>query len=138
MEIWKDIIWYEWLYKISNLWRVKSLERKRYNNHNKTYSVYKEKILKPRPTWRDRNYSAVMLYKNWVWSKKPIHRLVAQAFLWLDIDNKKILSLHRNEELDNQWLLNNSVDNLWLWTYSDNTKDCVKKWRHKRWRHEKH
>ena len=29
MEIFKDIPWYEWLYQISNLWNIKSLE---YNN----------------------------------------------------------------------------------------------------------
>lgn len=28
MEIWKDIIWYEW-YQISNLWNVKSLNYNR-------------------------------------------------------------------------------------------------------------
>lgn len=27
-EIWKDVVWYEWLYQISNLWRVKSLNYK--------------------------------------------------------------------------------------------------------------
>lgn len=32
-EIWKDISWYEWLYQVSNLWRVKKnkiMRRKKY------------------------------------------------------------------------------------------------------------
>lgn len=33
-EIWKDVEWYEWVYEISNLWRVKSLR------------FWKEKIIK--------------------------------------------------------------------------------------------
>jgi len=26
-EIWKDILWYEWMYQVSNMWRVRSLDR---------------------------------------------------------------------------------------------------------------
>lgn len=45
-EIWRDIKEYEGLYQISNLGRVKSLER--VSKHTKGYMVhYKEKILTP-------------------------------------------------------------------------------------------
>lgn len=56
--------------------------------------------------------------------------MVAQAFLWLDInfnDSKKSLCVCHHD--DNP--LNNNVDNLFLWTNNDNIKDMVKKWRHK-------
>lgn len=69
-EIWKDIIWYEWIYKISNLWRIKSL----WNIFNR-----KEKILK---TYTDYKwYDSIWLYKNWLFKKYKIHRLVAKAFI---------------------------------------------------------
>lgn len=41
-------------------------------------------------------------------------RLVAQTFLWLDINNKK---------------KKNRVDNLFLWTNRDNTQDAIQKWK---------
>ena len=44
MEIWKDIEGYEGLYQVSNLGKVKSLERK-VKRSNHTINV-KEKILK--------------------------------------------------------------------------------------------
>lgn len=29
IEIWKDIPWFEWLYQVSTLWNIKSLEHKK-------------------------------------------------------------------------------------------------------------
>jgi len=135
-EFWKDIEWYEGLYQISNLGNIKALAKKVFNKHNNKISLYKEKILTPTPTWRDLNYSKIILYKNLKTKRFSIHRLVAQAFLWLDINNKKILVLHKLEKLDEKWLLYNWVDNLFLWDYNINWLDCVKKWRHKRWWHD--
>jgi hypothetical protein len=40
-EIYKDIVWYEWLYQISNLWNVKSLERQTFNGKHKYKRILK-------------------------------------------------------------------------------------------------
>jgi len=45
----KDIKWYEWKYKISNLWEVKSLCREK-QNHWKTVKT-REKILTIHNNW---------------------------------------------------------------------------------------
>lgn len=79
-EIWKDIYFeengiiydYKEIYQVSNLGRVKSLERLDSNRHK-----VKERILK---AGNDKGYRFVILYKN---GKKRfyVHRLVAQVFL---------------------------------------------------------
>ena len=110
IEIYKEIKWYEWLYRVSNLWNVK-------NNKNK---ILKNKSYQ--------GYSLIALYKNKIRKDLRVHRLVAQAFLWLLIENKDILVCHKIEKLHN-WLLDNSVENLFLWTQKDNILDMFKKWR---------
>ncbi len=115
MEQWKDINGYEWLYQISNLWRVMSL------NYHRTWM---KQILKPnkRKIW----YSSVILCNNGVNKSCNLHRLVAIAF----IPNPLNLScvLHKDETLID-WILDNSVCNLWWGTKKDNNIDCHKKGR---------
>lgn len=77
MEIWKDIIGYEGLYKVSNLGRVKSLEKKIKYRGGKQ-AVRKEKIM----SLSDRvGYLSLILVKDGKKSVKKAHRLVAEAFL---------------------------------------------------------
>ena len=64
-EIWKDVIGYEGLYKVSNLGNV--------------YSNYYNKILKPVEVRF--GYCKVWLYKNKKSKMVSIHRIVALAFL---------------------------------------------------------
>lgn len=73
-EIWKDIEGYEGKYQVSNLGKVRSLDRKT-GNHPR-----KGKVLKP---CANRNgYLAVNLYnKNTNREARSIHRLVAQTFI---------------------------------------------------------
>lgn len=53
-----------------------------------------------------------------------VHRLVWYAFLWLDIEDKKMCVCHKNDiRTDNR------LENLFLWTYQENTRDAVRKWR---------
>lgn len=85
-EIWKDVIGYEGIYQVSNLGRVKGLER-RVNTWN-AYKTIQEKILKP---CNHRGYLYVTLQKK----QFAIHRLVAQAFL-PNPDNKPQVN-HINE-----------------------------------------
>ena len=78
-EIWKDIPDYEGIYQVSNLGRIKSLERKIWNVKNNSYSKLKCKILKQSLTGK--GYLAVNLHKNGIKKTKTIHVLVAICFL---------------------------------------------------------
>lgn len=79
-EIWKDIEGYEGLYQVSNMGRVKSLERTRNMNlpgHKKPAPV-PERILK---FGESHGYLAVTLAKGGVNRKIRVHKLVALAFI---------------------------------------------------------
>lgn len=78
VEIWRDIKDYEGLYQVSNLGRVKSLERiiKRKLKGN---LIIKECILIPSKDGG--GYLHINLYKNKKYKTCLIHRLVAQAFI---------------------------------------------------------
>lgn len=54
----------------------------------------------------------------------PISRLVAKAFLGLDLDDKKTFVCHKDDNVNN-----NHVDNLFLWTNEDNLRDMATKMR---------
>ena len=79
-EIWKDIKGYEGYYQVSNLGRVKSLERTYKSGRNGCATkTTKEKILKFKPAKNGYLYSALCKdgHKQWI---HP-HRLVAEAFV---------------------------------------------------------
>lgn len=99
MEVWKDVVWYEWLYQVSNIGRVKRIIRS-------------ELIMKScSSNW----YSIVNLSKDKKKKIIKIHRLVAQAFL-LNPSNKPQVN-HIN------WVRNdNRVENLEWVTNSENLK----------------
>lgn len=76
-EIWRDIEGYENLYQVSNLGRVKSLSRIKFNGVG--CYITKEIILKP---CKDKDgYLYVQLSKEKVSKPHKIHRLVAKAFI---------------------------------------------------------
>ena len=77
-EIWKDIQGYEGLYQISNLGRIKSLERMIITSNNITKKI-SEKILKP--CLRKNGYYSIVLQKNNKSKYYTIHRLVAKEFI---------------------------------------------------------
>ncbi len=112
-EIWKPVVGYEELYEVSNLWRLKSL------------LFWKARMLKvvKSGNW----YSQVILSVKWVKKKLYCHRLVAQSFIQ-NPDNKNCVC-HKDETLDENWMLYNWSDNLFWWTHSDNSKDMFNKWR---------
>lgn len=102
MEIWKDIKWYKGLYQISNMGRVKSLERNVVRGRGGLYKI-EEKILKS-----DKNrdgYLFVHLCKNGKRKHHLIHRLVAQAFIPNPHNLQQVN--HRDENKTN-----NRVENL--------------------------
>jgi len=113
-EIWKPVFDYEW-YQISNLWRIKSMNYGR---------MWIEKIILP---WKSWQYARIDLSKNWKRKSFNIHRLVAIHF----IENPLNLPLacHKDETLDDRWMLYNWADNLYWWSYSDNNKEPFTKWR---------
>lgn len=75
-EEWKDIKGYEGLYQISNLGRVKSLERKA--NHVSGKRNVTERFIKPNTCT---SYKSVCLSKKGIGKRYPIHRLVAFHFI---------------------------------------------------------
>jgi len=77
MEIWKDINGYEGLYQVSNLGRVKSLERYR-QNHSKLQLI-PEKIKSKRID--PQGYELVDLYNKNKQKTIRVHRLVAETFI---------------------------------------------------------
>lgn len=77
-EIWKDIEGYEGIYQVSNLGRVKSLNRTiEYKDGRK--KLYTERVLSQQK-YRS-GYLGIKLYKNNVYKRIQVHRLVASAFI---------------------------------------------------------
>lgn len=76
-EEWRDIPNYEGFYRVSNLGRVKSLERFRKGENDSLASV-KERILKP--SINHKGYYQVILCKQSIKKKYYVHRLVWSAF----------------------------------------------------------
>lgn len=119
-EIWKDIEDYEGIYQISNLGRVKSLEKTMWNNHQ---NIKKEEmILKPNKDGK--GYFCVKLYKNKKCKMKKVHRLVAQAFIDNPNNKKQVNHIDGNKE-------NNCVNNLEWCTCQENIKHSWKNHLHK-------
>ena len=80
-EIWKDIEGYEGLYQVSNMGRIKSLEKtcNSYNGKSEFCRTVKERIRAQ--TFTSGNYLHTCLSKNGIHKTQRIHRLVAKAFL---------------------------------------------------------
>lgn len=109
-EIWKDIIGYEGLYQVSNLGRIKSVDR--YVKHP-IYGLMhiKERILKFGISGN--GYLIVGLYRDGKQTPKLVHRLVAEAFIpnpnnLTDVDH---LNTNRTD---------NRVENLRWCTHKEN------------------
>lgn len=103
-ELWKDITGYEGWYQVSNLGRVRSLDR--YVNGNKIncdFQLMKGKILKG--TKDKLGYYRVILRRNVTYKAMLVHRLVAEAFI-PNPENLPYIN-HKDENPGN-----NIVDNL--------------------------
>ena len=106
-EIWKDIVWYEWLYQISNTWKVKSFHR------------WLIKVIKwiVNTYW----YYNLILSKSWFTRWLKLHRIVAQAFI-PNPENKPCVN-HIN------WVkTDNRIENLEWCTYSENNLHAYRTW----------
>ena len=111
-EIWKDIKGYEGLYQVSNLGRVRSLDRYVKQNHN-TKQLKKGKIIQP--TKNHKGYLGLKLCKENTSKKVSIHRLVAQTFI-PNLENKPQVNHINGIKTDN------GVENLEWCTCSENIK----------------
>lgn len=107
-EIWKDIKGYEGYYQVSNLGRIKSLQR--------NGTIKKDRILKPNNV---KGYLQITLQKNGIKAYKKIHRIVAENFI-TNINNKtEVNHIDGNKH-------NNCIENLEWVTKSENQKHAYK------------
>lgn len=111
LEEWKPIKFYEGLYEISNLGRVKSLERYRKGINNSSIFV-PERILKPN-LCKSTGYLQVSLHNNTKQKVCSVHRLVAIAFIENPENKPQVNHIDGNKQ-------NNCVDNLEWTTCQEN------------------
>jgi hypothetical protein len=84
MEEWRAVKGFEGWYEISDMGRIRSLDRVIHHIEDKVYNkskiqINEGKILTPQAN--NRGYYYIMLYRNSKHYKRYIHRLVAEAFL---------------------------------------------------------
>lgn len=120
MEQWKDITWYEWIYQVSNLWKIKSIWVFRKNRSDWSWYMMAEKIM--RPSRSKKGYLRIVL----LWKTFLLHRIVATEF----IPNPLNLPQVNHKDWDKS---NCADDNLEWSTVSDNLKHAFRiLWRVKR------
>jgi len=112
-EIWKDIDGYEGIYQVSNMGRVKSLERLSIQKH-----LVPEKILNG--FIHGYGYPVVDLYKDGVRKRYYVHRLVATAFVPNPRNLNEVDHLDRNTS-------NCRADNLRWCTHVENYENPLTK-----------
>ena len=112
-EVWMDVKGYENYYQVSNLGRIKSLQR--WVDHKPgQYRLVKERILSP--SVDNCGYLHVRLAKDGQYKLFKVHRLIAAHFL---PDYSEELSVnHKNHD---RW--DNRVENLEMLTLEENIKE---------------
>ena len=118
-EIWKDIPDYEGMYQVSNLGRVKSLERLINREHKGKGNYIQKEILLSTPM--SNKYKIASLWKNGKGKNFLVHQLMAMAFLNHKPNGHKIIIDHiNNDSTDNR------LENLQIITQRENvSKDKV-------------
>lgn len=113
MEIWKDIPWYEWLYQVSDIGNIRSMDRKSKSYWTRMMTL-KGKIMKlclEQKIW----YYTVRLFKNGVSEKFFVHRLVAKTFISNPENKEQVDHINANRA-------DNRLDNLRWATHWENQK----------------
>ena len=98
-EVWKDIIGFKNLYQISDLGRVKSLDRFVYNG-KESKRFCKGIILAQNIA--NHGYKSVMLTNGSIRKRFLVHKLVCQSFLGFDSDRKWVIDHINDNKLDNR------------------------------------
>ena len=115
-EIWKDIPNYEGIYQVSNLGRIRSLDRE-ITYANGKVGLYKGRIMKLKMS----KYGYVVFHFSVDNKKKAItvHRLVAETFIPNPGDKPCVNHIDCNRA-------NNKVSNLEWCTYKENVQHAIK------------
>lgn len=114
-ETWKNIDGHEGRYQVSNLGRVKTLERT--VSFGRSYRVIKEKVLTP--SIGTTGYFEIKPCKEGRHETRKIHRLVANAFIDNIYNKPQVNHIDGNK-------LNNKVENLEWVTKSENAIHAYK------------
>lgn len=119
-EEWRDVKGYEGVYMVSDLGRVKSLDRVTYDKNNRKINR-KSKVISPYVD--STGYLAVRFYSNKSPKRCRVHQLVAESFLNHDKCGHKIVVDH----IDNN-PINNNLCNIQLISHRENcSKDKKRK-----------
>ena len=118
-ESWKPVVGYEGLYEVSDLGRVRSLDRVVKGKRNSKWER-KGRILQQAN--RGNGYYAVGLYKSGTQKMYHVHRLVAVAFIPNPFNKPCVNHLDENKQ-------NNAISNLEWATHKENTNwgSCVER-----------
>ena len=109
-EIWKDVVGYEGYYQVSNLGRVRSLDRIASNGRKIKGKILSTKVNTPP------YYTRASLSVNGKMKLAQVHRLVAQAFVYNPDPEHKTQVGHKDESRTN-----NRADNLEWVTPKENS-----------------
>ena len=102
MEEWRDVEGYEGIYQVSNMGRIRSLDRQILSHHNCKISI-KGRIISPAKCVS--GYEEAHLYKNGIRRALLLHRIVAKAFIPNPNNFPEVN--HKDENIQN-----NCVENL--------------------------
>lgn len=137
-EIWVDVIWYEGIYKVSNLWRLISCARTKTFKRIYLGKEYIQDQILPEKIMRTHmnidGYSCMKLAKDGKYKEGRLHRIVYCSFNGIPLDfTGSNLICHKDDDRTNARL-----DNLYLGTQAENIEDMFRKGRQPDRKGEKH